>query len=81
MFIENGYGKTIHIRIEDYILMTDEEWQEIVASGHGEYIEDPFVDFTGIRTEKVISIEEIELEEVEEEEIDDEIDNISEEYE
>jgi hypothetical protein len=58
MFIENGYGKTIHLRVEDYIDLTDEEWQEIIASGHGEYIEDPFVDYTGITSEKVDEIEE-----------------------
>lgn len=57
MFIENGYGKTIHLRIEDYLDMTDEEWQEIIASGHGEYIENPFVDYTGIKTGKVDAIE------------------------
>jgi hypothetical protein len=70
MFIENGYGKTIHLRIEDYLDMTDEEWQEIIASGHGEYIENPFVDYTGIKTDKVDAVEDIDgtiyLEEIDE---------------
>lgn len=59
MFIENGYGKTIQLRIEDYLDMTDEEWQEIIASGHGEVINDPFIDYTGIKNEKVIPIDDL----------------------
>ncbi len=82
MFIENGYGKTIQLRIEDYLDMTDEEWQEIIASGHGETINDPFIDYTGIKNEKVVPMEDldddiifVELDE------DLELDNIDEEYE
>jgi hypothetical protein len=81
MFIENGYGKTIHLRIEDYLDMTDEDWQEIIASFHGEYIENPWVDYTGITKEKVIPIEDLDVTiEFVELDIDMAVDDISEEY-
>lgn len=80
MFIENGYGKTVHIRVEDYLDMTDEDWQEIIANGYGEFVEDPFVDYTGNRKGKVELIEdlegtfeEIELDEDEDIDLEDEL--------
>jgi hypothetical protein len=81
MFIENGYGKTIHLRIEDYLDMTDEDWQEIIASGHGEFIENPWVDYTGITKEKVVPIEDLDgTVEFLEVDIDMAIDDVSTEY-
>jgi hypothetical protein len=43
MLIESGYGKTFSMRVEDYIDLTDEQLQSIVADNYGEQIEDPFV--------------------------------------
>jgi hypothetical protein len=43
MLIETGYGKTFSMRIEDYLELTDEQLQSIIADNYGEQIEDPFV--------------------------------------
>lgn len=42
MLIENGYGKTFFMRSEDYINLTDEEFQYIISQGYGTYIDHPF---------------------------------------
>jgi hypothetical protein len=60
MLIENGYGKTYSMRVEDYLDLTDEDLQFIIAEGYGEQIEDPFImPFSDMTSKKEINIEDI----------------------
>lgn len=57
--ISNGYGKVINMDINDYLDTTDEEWQEIIASGYGEEIDNPFHDPFSKTTRIIIDDDEI----------------------
>jgi hypothetical protein len=40
--ISDGYGGVIYLSVEDYLNMTDEDWQQIIALNRSEMVEDPF---------------------------------------
>ena len=42
MLVNLPNGKTIEMSIDQYLSMTDEDFQYLVASGYGEEINDPF---------------------------------------
>lgn len=51
--VSNGYGKVINMDINDYLDATDEEWVDIIASGYGEDIENPFQYSFSIKNDKL----------------------------
>lgn len=42
MLVNLPNGKTVEMSFEQYISMTDEDFQYLVAAGYGEEINDPF---------------------------------------
>lgn len=67
MLISDGLGKVIKMDVEAYLDMTDLEWKEIIASGYGEQIDNPFHDPFSKPTKIIIDdddIDEIILEEL-----------------
>jgi hypothetical protein len=72
MLVNLPNGKTIEMSFEQYISMTDEDFQYLVASGYGEEINDPFHN-SFIRNGEIKTVELDEEEEVYEE-IDEELD-------
>lgn len=67
MLISDGLGKVIKMDVEAYLDMTDLEWREIISSGYGEQIDNPFHASFSKPTKAIIDdddIDEIILEEL-----------------
>jgi hypothetical protein len=42
MLLEDGYGKTIYLSLEEFLSLTDEEWKNLISMNDGDFISDPF---------------------------------------
>lgn len=42
MIIENGYGKSIFMSLDDYLDLDEKGWQYLTSLNIGDYIEEPF---------------------------------------
>ena len=69
-------GKTVRISFEDWLSLTDERIQELLASDAGYYTEDPFIDLDEGYDKKKYSLPDLSIEELDPDqvkEIEDEI--------
>lgn len=66
MLISLPNGKTISMKVEDYLDMTDAQIKDLMADNYGEYLEDPFaMSFSISDIKEVVNIDEV-IEELEE---------------
>lgn len=62
MIISNGYGGIVHLNVEDYLDLTDLQWQEIIAMGNSTMVDDPFYGSYANNSNKKIIFEDMEEE-------------------